>query len=105
MLLLDIIVSGFAAWGLFCALKFFADGFITPKSARPRPAVRISGDEDIKLIAELCENAGKAVICNRGEVLLVLSAKHDDAAARLRRELDSMGLCNVGIVYEGEKDD
>ena len=72
MLVLDIIVSGFAAWGLFCAAKFLADGFITPPDARPRPAVRLRGNESAKEVAELCENARKAIVCNRGEVVLLL---------------------------------
>ena len=102
MLVLDLIVSGFAAWGLFCAMKFMADGFITPKGARPRPVVKISGREDIKEIAALCENARKAIICNRGEIMLLLP-EAGDVSQRLREELDSLGLYDVRIVYEKER--
>ncbi len=102
MLVLDLIVSGFAAWGLFCAMKFIADGFMTPKDARPRPIVKISGHESIKDIAALCENARKAIICNKGEILLLLP-EEGEASQRLRCELDSLGLFDVRIVYERER--
>jgi hypothetical protein len=96
MLVLDIIVSGFAAWGLFCAAKFLADGYMTPKNARPRPTVRLHGNESKKEIAELCENARKAIVCNRGEILLLLP-DDDDAFAK---EIEAMGLPEVKLVYE-----
>jgi len=102
MLVLDLIVSGFAAWGLFCAMKFIADGFMTPKDARPRPIVRLNGRENIKDVAALCENARKAIICNRGEILLLMP-EEGEASGRLRRELDSLGLFDVRIVYEKER--
>lgn len=102
MLVLDLIVSGFAAWGLFCAMKFIADGFMTPKNARPRPIVRLNGRENIKEVAALCENARKAIICNRGEILLLMP-EEGEASRRLRRELDSLGLFDVRIVYEKER--
>lgn len=98
MLVLDIIVSGFAAWGLFCAAKFLADGYITPPSARPRPTVRLRGNESPKEIAELCENARKAIVCNRGDVLLLLP--DDEAFAEMIEEMD---LPDVRIVYEKKK--
>ena len=98
MLVLDIIVSGFAAWGLFCAAKFLADGYITPKEARPRPTVRLRGSESEKEIAELCENARKAIVCNRGEVLLLLPDDED-----LAKEIESMELPEVRLVYEKER--
>ena len=99
MLVLDIIVSGFAAWGLFCAAKFLADGYITPPSARPRPTVRLRGNESQKEIAELCENARKAIVCNRGDVLLLLP--DDEAFAEMIEEMD---LPDVRIVYEKRKE-
>lgn len=99
MLVLDIIVSGFAAWGLFCAAKFLADGYITPPSARPRPTVRLRGNESPKEIAELCENARKAIVCNRGDVLLLLP--DDEAFAEMIEEMD---LPDVRIVYEKRKE-
>lgn len=95
MLVLDIIVSGFAAFGVFCAAKFMADGFITPPTARPRPSVRLTGKETPREIEELCENAKKAIICNRGEVVLILP-KGDDRS----EELEALGLQDVKIVYE-----
>jgi hypothetical protein len=95
MLVLDIIVSGFAAFGVFCAAKFMADGFITPASARPRPSVRLTGKETPREIEELCENAKKAIICNRGEVVLILP----DGDGR-SEELEALGLHDVKIVYE-----
>lgn len=95
MLILDIIVSGFAAFGVFCAAKFMADGFITPPTARPRPSVRLTGKETAREIAELCENAKKAIICNRGEVVLILPEGDDRS-----EELEALGLQDVKIVYE-----
>ena len=95
MLVLDIIVSGFAAFGVFCAAKFMADGFITPSSARPRPSVRLTGKETVREIEELCENAKKAIICNRGEVVLILPDGDDRS-----EELEALGLQDVKIVYE-----
>ena len=95
MLVLDIIVSGFAAFGVFCAAKFMADGFITPSSARPRPSVRLTGKETPREIKELCENAKKAIICNRGEVVLILPEGNDRS-----EELEALGLHDVKIVYE-----
>ncbi len=99
MLVLDIIVSGFAAWGLFCAAKFLADGYMTPNAARPRPTVRLRGTESEKEIAELCENARKAIVCNRGEVLLLLP--DDDAFAK---DVEAMALPEVKLVYEKRKE-
>lgn len=95
MLVLDIIVSGFAAWGVFCAAKFLADGFITPPAARPRPSVRLTGNETPREIAELCENARKAIVCNRGEILLVLPERNE-----FSEEIESLGLQDVRVVYE-----
>lgn len=95
MLVLDIIVSGFAAFGVFCAAKFMADGFITPPTARPRPSVRLTGKETPREIEELCENAKKAIICNRGEVVLILPEGDDRS-----EELEALGLQDVKIVYE-----
>jgi hypothetical protein len=95
MLILDIIVSGFAAFGVFCAAKFMADGFITPSTARPRPSVRLTGKETPREIEELCENAKKAIICNRGEVVLILPEGDDRSEA-----LEALGLQDVKIVYE-----
>ena len=95
MLVLDIIVSGFAAWGVFCAAKFLADGFITPPAARPRPSVRLTGNETPREIAELCENARRAIVCNCGEIILVLPERNE-----FSDELESLGLQDVRIVYE-----
>ena len=95
MLILDIIVSGFAAFGVFCAAKFMADGFITPPTARPRPSVRLTGKETPREIEELCENAKKAIICNRGEVVLILPEGDDRS-----EELEALGLQDVKMVYE-----
>ena len=95
MLILDIIVSGFAAFGVFCAAKFMADGFITPPTARPRPSVRLTGKETPREIEELCENAKKAIICNRGEVVLILPEGDDRSEV-----LEALGLQDVKIVYE-----
>lgn len=95
MLVLDIIVSGFAAWGVFCAAKFLADGFITPPAARPRPSVRLTGNETPREVAELCENARRAIVCNRGEIILVLPERNE-----FSEELESLGLQDVRIVYE-----
>ena len=97
MLVLDIIVSGFAAWGVFCAAKFLADGFLTPKNARPRPTVRLRGDEDQKAISELCENARKAIVCSRGEILFLVP---DEKTAK---RVDDLLLPEVRIVYEKER--
>ncbi len=102
MLVLDLIVSGFAAWGLFCAMKFIADGFMTPKQARPRPIVKLSGHESMKEIAQLCENARKAIICNRGEILLLLPEKNG-YALELEKELERLNLIDVRVVYENMK--
>ncbi len=99
MLILDIIVSGFAAWGLFCAAKFFADGFMTPKDARPRPVVRLTGSESPRDIAELCENARKAVIPNRGEIFFLVCEENDFSRA-VREELEKLSLTDVKIIYE-----
>ena len=99
MLVLDIIVSGFAAWGLFCAAKFLADGYMTPQNARPRPAVRLRGNESAKEVAELCENARKAIICNRGEVVLLLP---DDGA--FAEMIEKMELPEVKVVNENRKE-
>lgn len=95
MLVLDIIVSGFAAWGVFCAAKFLADGFITPPAARPRPSVRLTGNETPREVAELCENARKAIVCNRGEILLVLPERNE-----FSEEIEKLGLPDVRIAYE-----
>ena len=94
-MVLDIIVSGFAAWGVFCAAKFLADGFITPPVARPRPSVRLTGNETPREIAELCENARKAIVCNRGEILLVLPERNE-----FSEEIEKLGLPDVRIAYE-----
>ena len=99
MLVLDIIVSGFAVWGLFCAAKFFADGYMTPKDARPRPTVRLRGNESEREIAELCENARKAIICNRGEILVLLPDDEDFA-----QNVEAMELPETKIVYEKRKE-
>ena len=95
MLVLDVIVSGFAAFGVFCAAKFMADGFITPASARPRPSVRLTGKETPREIEELCENAKKAIICNRGEIILIVPERNDRS-----EEIEALGLHDVKIVYE-----
>ena len=95
MLVLDIIVSGFAAWGVFCAAKFLADGFITPPAARPRPSVRLTGNETPREVAELCENARKAIVCNRGEILLVLPERNE-----FSEEIEKLRLPDVRIAYE-----
>ena len=97
MLVLDIIVSGFAAWGVFCAAKFFADGFLTPKEARPRPTVILTGKESKREILELCENARKAIIPNRGEILFLVP--DEDSS----RAVESLELDSVRIVYENER--
>ena len=97
MLVLDIIVSGFAAWGVFCAAKFIADGFLTPKEARPRPIVVLTGNESDREILELCENARKAIIPNRGEILFLVP--DEDSS----RAVESLGLDSVRIVYENER--
>ncbi|MGM9643055.1 MAG: hypothetical protein ACI3XI_07580 [Eubacteriales bacterium] len=102
MLILDIIVATFAAWGLFCAAKFFADGFLTPKSARPRPVVKLTGDESAQQIAELCENARRAIIPNRGEIFFLVSEKNKFSDG-VQAELDRLNLTDVKIVYEREK--
>jgi hypothetical protein len=94
MLILDVIVSGFAAWGVFCAAKFFADGFLTPKSARPRPTVILTGKESEREIIELCENARKAIVPNRGEILFLVP--NDEVLHSVER----LGLDSVRIVYE-----
>ena len=94
-MVLDIIVSGFAAWGVFCAAKFLADGFITPPAARPRPSVRLTGNETPREVAELCENARKAIVCNRGEILLVLPERNE-----FSEEIEKLGLPDVRIAYE-----
>ncbi len=99
MLILDIIVSGFAAWGLFCAAKFFADGFMTPKEARPRPVIKLTGKESAKDIAELCENARKAIIPNRGEIYFLV-AEEDEFSLSVKSELDKLNLPDVKIIYE-----
>lgn len=95
MLVLDIIVSGFAAFGVFCSAKFLADGFITPPAARPRPSVRLTGKETPREIEELCENAKKAIICNRGEIVLIIPEGNDRS-----EDIESLGLPEVKIVYE-----
>ena len=95
MLVLDIIVSGFAAWGVFCAAKFLADGFITPPASRPRPSVRLTGNETPREVAELCENARKAIVCNRGEILLVLPERNE-----FSEEIEKLGLPDVRLTYE-----
>ena len=97
MLVLDIIVSGFAVWGVFCAAKFLADGFITPPSARPRPTVILTGRENDREIRELCENARKMIVPNRGEILFLVP--DDDVSQRI----DSLGLEGIRIVYENER--
>lgn len=102
MLILDIIVAVFAAWGLFCAAKFFADGVLTPKSARPRPVVKLKGDESAQQIAELCENARRAIIPNRGEVFLLVAGKNEFSEG-VKAELDKLNMNNVKIVYEREE--
>ena len=98
MLVLDIIVSGFAAFGVFCSAKFLADGFITPPAARPRPSVRLTGKETPREIEELCENAKKAIICNRGEIVLIIPEGNDRS-----EEIEALGLPEVKIVYENER--
>ncbi len=98
MLVLDIIVSGFAAFGVFCSAKFLADGFITPPAARPRPSVRLTGEETPREIEELCENAKKAIICNRGEIVLIIPEGNDRS-----EEIEALGLPEVKIVYENER--
>ena len=97
MLVLDIIVSGFAAWGVFCAAKFLADGFITPHSARPRPTVILKGTESEREIRELFENARKAIVPNRCEILFLVP--DDDTS----RAVESLNLGSVRIVYENER--
>ena len=97
MLILDIIVSGFAAWGVFCAAKFLADGFITPPAARPRPTVILKGNESAREICELFENARKAIIPNRGEIIFLVP---DDEASR---KVEELGLDSVRIVREKER--
>ncbi len=99
MLILDIIVSGFAAWGLFCAAKFFADGFMTPKNARPRPVVKLTGRESPREIAELCENARKAIIPNRGEIYFLVD-EENELSLSVKSELDKLNLPDVKIIYE-----
>lgn len=99
MLVLDLIVAGFAAWGIFCAMKFIADGFLTPKSSRPRPIVRLTGRESLAEIAGLCENARKAIVCNRGEILLLVK-EEDDFSRELKEELVRLNLKDVRVVYE-----
>jgi len=98
MLVLDIIVSGFAAWGVFCAAKFLADGFITPKTARPRPTVILTGKESEREICELCENARKAIIPNRGEILFLVPEEGE-----LSHMIDGLGLDCVRVVYQKER--
>ena len=97
MLVLDIIVSGFAAWGVFCAAKFLADGFITPKNSRPRPTVILTGNENEREIIELCENARKAIIPNRGEIILLAPTEE------IWQMAEKLGLDSVRIVYENER--
>ena len=97
MLVLDIIVSGFAAWGVFCAAKFLADGFITPKHARPRPTVILTGNETEREIIEHCENARKAIIPNRGEILFL--SPNDEVS----QMIEEMKLDSVRIVCENER--
>jgi hypothetical protein len=97
MLVLDIIVSGFAAWGVFCAAKFLADGFITPKNSRPRPTVILTGNENEREIIELCENARKAIIPNRGEIILLAPTEE------ILQMAEKLGLDSVRIVYENER--
>lgn len=102
MLVLDLIVSGFAAWGIFCAMKFIADGFMTPKNARPRPTVKLTGKESAAEIAQLCENARKAIVCNRGEILFLV-AEDGEFSRELQKELERLNLLDVRIVYEKGK--
>ena len=102
MLVLDIIVSTFAAFGVFCSAKFLADGYITPKYARPRPAVRLNGNESPSEIAALCENARKTIICNRGEIILLVS-KEGKFAESVRKELSELGLHDVYVAIETDK--
>ena len=97
MLILDIIVSGFAAWGVFCAAKFLADGFITPKNSRPRPTVILTGNENEREIIELCENARKAIIPNPGEIILLAPTEE------ILQMAEKLGLDSVRIVYENER--
>lgn len=97
MLVLDIIVSGFAAWGVFCAAKFLADGFITPKNSRPRPTVILTGNENEREIIELCENARKSIIPNRGEIILLAPTEE------ILQMAEKLGLDSVRIVYENER--
>ena len=72
---------------------------MTPQNARPRPAVRLRGNESPKEVAELCENARKAIVCNRGEVVLLLP---DDEA--FAETIENMNLPEVKIVYEKRKE-
>lgn len=101
-MVLDLIVSGFAAWGIFCAMKFIADGFLTPKNARPRPIVKLTGKESSAEIAQLCENARKAIVCNRGEILL-LAPEEGEFSRRVADDLLRLDLRDVKIVYEKER--
>lgn len=98
-MILDVVVSAFAAWGVFCAMKFIADGVLTPKNARPRPIVKLTGSESSAEIAQLCENARKAIVCNRGEILLLVG-EENEFSRELKMEFERLNLTDVRVVYE-----
>jgi hypothetical protein len=96
MLILEIIVAAFAVWGAICTVKLIVDAFLTPKRMRPRPVVRIRGDESAEELEAILDRARKAMICDTGCVF-VLVERDCERQATLR--LESLGS-DIRIVYK-----
>lgn len=96
MLILEIIVAAFAVWGAICTVKLIVDAFLTPKRMRPRPVVRIRGDESAGELEALLDRARKAMICDTGCVFVLVER---DCASDTIESLLALGD-EVRIVYK-----
>ncbi|MCQ2354869.1 MAG: hypothetical protein MJ102_07210 [Clostridia bacterium] len=95
MLVIEIIVSAFAAWGIFCAMKLAAEAWLIPKKFRPVPAMRLDGDEDNNEIRALYENAGASWLYTGGDTIFLIP---DDSEFETR--IKELKLYRVRIIRE-----
>lgn len=95
MLLLEIIVSLFAAWGVFCAMKLVADAWLVPAKFRPVPALRLEGNESEHEIASLIENARSSWLTASGEMVMFIP-DDDTVAAKVHNVRNR----NIRIIRE-----
>lgn len=101
MLILEIIIATFAAWGFVCTAKLLMDDFFIPKRVKPTPSVHISGEESDLELLMLCRRASRGVLCEGQGLVLVVDA---DVADSILSRVISLELEGVTVAYVKESE-